>query len=66
MCVKTKLNYIFFFSNPGDVCVICLEIMQIQTLEKLSCGHAMHSLPCFNDWITIRNDSMCPHCYAEI
>lgn len=66
MCVQTKFNYIYLFSKPGDLCVICLEKMQIETLERLSCGHAVHTLPCYDYWFANRFDSNCPYCYAEI
>ncbi|XP_036330646.1 E3 ubiquitin-protein ligase TTC3-like isoform X1 [Rhagoletis pomonella] len=48
-----------FQSKPGDVCVICVKVMQIDNMTKLRCGHALHDA-CYNKCRCHSNN--CPVC----
>ncbi|XP_017473390.1 PREDICTED: E3 ubiquitin-protein ligase TTC3-like isoform X2 [Rhagoletis zephyria] len=48
-----------FITKPGDVCVICVKVMQIDNMTKLRCGHALHDA-CYNKCRCHSNN--CPVC----
>ncbi|KAL7729629.1 hypothetical protein ACLKA6_007910 [Drosophila palustris] len=47
-------------SRPGDKCILCLERMTKETMRTMHCGHALHELPCYEEYRLWRRQ--CPYC----
>ncbi|XP_062123116.1 uncharacterized protein LOC133836562 [Drosophila sulfurigaster albostrigata] len=47
-------------SRPDDRCMICTHVMTKETMRFMNCGHALHDVPCFEDYRLSRRD--CPYC----
>jgi hypothetical protein len=58
---RKKLNRYIIHENINDICPICIENFEYETIVKLDCNHVYHK-DCLEMWIINGNNDECPYC----
>ena len=58
---RKKLNKYIIHENINDICPICIENFEKETIVRLDCNHVYHK-DCLEMWIINNNNDECPYC----